>query len=306
STFPHAFERWEQLSSQWEGQTRYWIRRLENNSDELRNEPLNVGIARQMQDLTAAGANLFHAVVELQRLRASSERKFQRWFTDVRGELERNEEVQAQQQVALDRERRARQEQNAIAARAEEQRANVDKMNGELKRELNIAKEEARRAWEELGRREQEERDRCSEIREGRPVNICGIQIFPTSQIMRQASLRRGQEGDDYSMDPGQEYMEAEYVYNEGASPTDTDPFVEAGKRPAPPPGTFSAGVYQPQGIQPYAPGSTPASGSTSQTIAEQPDYEGSGYEGWERVQHHYPTRLSDVPEEEDERSRAS
>ena len=76
SSFPHAFERWETLSAHWEGLTSFWIRRLEENSNEVNREPISQQLARQVTDLSAAGANLFHAVVELQRLRASSERKF--------------------------------------------------------------------------------------------------------------------------------------------------------------------------------------------------------------------------------------
>ncbi|UZP37516.1 hypothetical protein NXS19_005332 [Fusarium pseudograminearum] len=95
NSFPHAFERWETLSAHWEGLTSYWIRKLEQNKDEMNRDPLNQQLARQVTDLSAAGANLFHAVVELQRLRASSERKFQRWFFETRGELERAQEVNA-------------------------------------------------------------------------------------------------------------------------------------------------------------------------------------------------------------------
>jgi hypothetical protein len=51
---------------------------------------------QQIKDLSAAGNNLFHAVVELQRLRASSERKFQRWFFEHRQEQERAQEREAQ------------------------------------------------------------------------------------------------------------------------------------------------------------------------------------------------------------------
>jgi len=61
-------------------------------ADELSRDPLNQQMARQINDLSAAGANLFHAVVELQRLRQSSERKFQRWFFDTRDEQERARE----------------------------------------------------------------------------------------------------------------------------------------------------------------------------------------------------------------------
>ncbi|KAI9875013.1 MAG: hypothetical protein M1823_007563, partial [Watsoniomyces obsoletus] len=59
--FPHAFERWETLSSHWEGLTSYWIRRLQENTNELSGKPIDQQMSRQITDLSAAGANLFHA-----------------------------------------------------------------------------------------------------------------------------------------------------------------------------------------------------------------------------------------------------
>ena len=47
---------------------------------------------------------MFHAVVELQRLRASSERKFQRWFFETRAEQERAQEIQAMTEASLEQE----------------------------------------------------------------------------------------------------------------------------------------------------------------------------------------------------------
>jgi hypothetical protein len=157
SSFPHAFERWETLSSHWEGLTSYWIRRLEQNTEELRREPLLQQLSRQVTDLSAAGANLFHAVVELQRLRQSSERKFQRWFHETRKEAERQQEIAAQLENALISERGARAAdiQRMEAILREQQSSKITKLNEEAKRELQISKDEARRAWEELGRREQ-------------------------------------------------------------------------------------------------------------------------------------------------------
>ena len=106
SSFPHAFERWESLSAHWEGLTSYWIRRLEENTREINRDPLSQQLGRQVTDLSAACANLFHAVVELQRLRASSERKFQRWFFETRAEQEKAQEMQAMTQASLEAERR--------------------------------------------------------------------------------------------------------------------------------------------------------------------------------------------------------
>ncbi|EHL01258.1 hypothetical protein M7I_2724 [Glarea lozoyensis 74030] len=174
SSFPHAFERWETLSAHWEGLTSFWIRRLEENSNEINRDPLSQQLSRQVTDLSAAGANLFHAVVELQRLRASSERKFQRWFFETRAEQERAQEVQAMIEASLDEERRGRAAAIAEAISHERDRSNTDKQLAEMKRELQISKEEARRAWEELGRREQEERERTASLREGQPTIVGG------------------------------------------------------------------------------------------------------------------------------------
>lgn len=190
SSFPHAFERWETLSSHWEGLTSFWMRRLEENSNEIQSNPLSQQLSRQVTDLSAAGANLFHAVVELQRLRASSERKFQRWFFETRQEQERSQEVQALLENTLQEERRGRAEAIADAVAKEKEKDSSEKLIAELRRELQISKEEARRAWEELGRREQEERERTVSLREGLPTVVGGVQVVPMMQGVpsRQAS----------------------------------------------------------------------------------------------------------------------
>ena len=182
SSFPHAFERWETLSAHWEGLTSFWIRRLEENSNDLNRDPLSQQLSRQVTDLSAAGANLFHAVVELQRLRASSERKFQRWFFETRAEQERAQELQAVLESSLEHERGERATAIAEAVAKEREKSNVTKQLAEMKRELQISKEEARRAWEELGRREQEERDRTAALKDGRPTLIGGVQVVPMMQ----------------------------------------------------------------------------------------------------------------------------
>ena len=179
SAFPHAFERWETLSSHWEGLTSYWIRRLEQNTEEVRREPLAQQMSRQITDLSAAGANLFHAVVELQRLRASSERKFQRWFYETRAEQERAQEVKAELEKAVRMEHERRTDSEQVVERANRERQTAEKLVAEMRRELQISKEEARRAWEELGRREQEERDRTTSLREGRTTIVGGVQVVP-------------------------------------------------------------------------------------------------------------------------------
>jgi hypothetical protein len=217
--------------------TSYWIHRLEQNTEEVRREPLAQQMSRQITDLSAAGANLFHAVVELQRLRASSERKFQRWFYDHRQEQEHAQEREAQLEHALRVEREARAEAVANMDRMATEKRNAERAVTEMKRELQISKEEARRAWEELGRREQEERDRTFSLREGQPTLVGGVQVVPMAQGMgRHGSVSQrthtGEEG--YGVGSGGQGIEQHYTYEEGHSPTDTDPFTEGARHPTP------------------------------------------------------------------------
>lgn len=250
SSFPHAFERWETLSSHWEGLTSFWIRRLQQNSDEMNREPLNQQLARQVTDLSAAGANLFHAVVELQRLRASSERKFQRWFFETRAEQEKAKEVQAGMEKTLRTERQARAEAVAESARLETEKntayqikSTAEQMVKEMRRELQISKEEARRAWEELGRREQEERDRTTSLRNGEPTLVGGVQVVPmmqggpSRQGSNRPSTREGpftQGGNVTSSAQAAESIQEDEpgytTYDPTRSETDTDPFTEGGR----------------------------------------------------------------------------
>ena len=263
--FPHAFERWETLSSHWEGLTSYWIRRLQENTNELNGKPIDQQMSRQITDLSAAGANLFHAVVELQRLRASSERKFQRWFFETRNEQEQAAERQAEleRQLRAEREARvqgeARQQDTGSLDAIRAEKARTEEMLQEMRRERQISKEEARRAWEELGRREQEERERTIALRSGEPTLIGGVQVVPMQGLTsRQTStIQRPQTRDGpvpggpgpthlggqnaqrldvpppsrtttaTSLDsPGEEHRQ--FTYGEqSTSPPTTDPFVE-------------------------------------------------------------------------------
>ncbi|KAL4873567.1 hypothetical protein BDV12DRAFT_182346 [Aspergillus spectabilis] len=266
--FPHAFERWETLSSHWEGLTSYWIRKLEQNNEALERDPLSQQMARQVTDLSAAGANLFHAVVELQRLRASSERKFQRWFFDTRAEQERSKELQAELERQIRTERQARTEAIASVQKADGDKARIEELLREMRRELQISKDEARRAWEELGRREQEERDRTNSLRNGEPTLVGGVQVVPMiAGLPRRDPARPPTREGPY---PGSEGKStSEHLYGEvPVSPVETDPFVE-GQRPvhesnvpsyseapspsaaAPTQGHYASHSYEPEGTQP-------------------------------------------------------
>lgn len=264
SSFPHAFERWETLSSHWEGLTSYWIRKLEQNPEELQRQPLLNQLSRQVTDLSAAGANLFHALVQLQRLRASSERKFQRWFYESRREQERQLENIARLEAALATEYQTRakdvSELQDEIDRVQRSERNAQALVNETKRELQISKDEARRAWEELGRREQEERDRTVALREGQPIVIGGVQVFPTVQQLGQEAMgqQAAYEGVAQGTDLPQE------AYDGGESPTNTDPFIEAGPsaQPYPPESAFARSdstartAIQTSAVEPYATGS--------------------------------------------------
>ncbi|PQE06114.1 tyrosine- phosphatase non-receptor type 6 protein [Rutstroemia sp. NJR-2017a BBW] len=58
----------------------------------------------------------------------------------------------------------------------------MEKDMKELKKESRVIKEEAKRAWEELGRYEHEERDRTRMLRDGLPITIGGIQVIPMGE----------------------------------------------------------------------------------------------------------------------------
>jgi hypothetical protein len=168
-------------------------------------------MSRQITDLSAAGANLFHAVVELQRLRASSERKFQRWFFETRTEQERAQERHGQMEAALRRERQMHADAAKNAAKWEKDKLLADKMVAEMRRELLISKEEARRAWEELGRREQEERERTASLRDGHPTLVGGVEVVPMMRggVSRNTSVNRPQTREGaYAGSSGQEASE--------------------------------------------------------------------------------------------------
>ena len=246
SSFPHAFERWETLSSHWEGLTSFWIHRLEQNKEDIDRDPINQQMARQVTDLSAAGANLFHAVVELQRLRASSERKFQRWFFETRAEQERFRENQSRFDERLREEKEAREAAVEELARLKNEESSVysqrriaDIRVKEMTRELAIAKDEARRAWEELGRREQVERDRTISLQRGQITTVGGVQVVPMVQgASRQGSTNRPSEGAGASTTSRQTATRIEspvgddrYTnYDPARSETDTDPFTEGGR----------------------------------------------------------------------------
>ncbi|KAF2274911.1 uncharacterized protein EI97DRAFT_495093 [Westerdykella ornata] len=253
SSFPHAFERWEQLSSHWEGLTSYWIRHLEQNSEEMKRQPLVQQMSRQITDLSAAGANLFHAVVELQRLRASSERKFQRWFYEHRQEQERAQEREAQLDNMIRVEREARAEAVANMERMAKEKQNAERVVAEMKRELQISKEEARRAWEELGRREQEERDRTMALREGQEIVLGGIHVVPraVAQGIGTPSQHAGVGDTVYGTGASSGHgIEQHYSYEQAQSPTDTDPFRHGTPlRHDPDVAPLAQGTYIPSGV---------------------------------------------------------
>ncbi|KAI0204278.1 hypothetical protein F4808DRAFT_475725 [Astrocystis sublimbata] len=326
SSFPHAFERWETLSAHWEGLTSFWIRRLQQNASEIQDDPVAQQLSRQVTDLSSAGANLFHAVVELQRLRASSERKFQRWFFETRRELERNQEVTAMLEAALDEEKRSRADSIRQAVEQEQGSSKLHKQLTEMRKELTISKEEARRAWEELGRREQEERDRTTSLQMGQPTIVGGVQVVPMTQGVSRGNTQREPrytqpEMTEYAQSPPTpraaraEYTQAPAVQSapvsSGPDPAFQTPSSVHHQQSYASERTMSEEEFETPATQPggYV---GPVSVPDQPQYSAEPDYTGSGFSttGWEempgRHHHHHPTRLSDVLEEEEERSRTS
>ncbi|KAK0655831.1 hypothetical protein B0T16DRAFT_424533 [Cercophora newfieldiana] len=344
NSFPHAFERWEALSAHWEGMTSFWIRKLQENTEELDRNPISSQLSRQVSDLSAAGANLFHAVVELQRLRASSERKFQRWFFETRGELERSQEIGAMMEAQIEEERQRRAEAVREAAYHQRENQKLQKLHAEQRKELLISKEEARRAWEELGRREQEERDRTISLQQGLPTIVGGVQVVPMTQGVssRHTSTREqrphGQGADTSEYVAAQSTRYPEYSQAPATHPSSSAGApINTGHYQQHPEGTghetASYGANSEAGYSEGDPNSPPRGARGADDGAEDyerpvpttsyppsssqyagnypsgPDYSGQDYAapGWETMpRHHHPTRLSDVIEEDDERSRTS
>ncbi|KAI7918249.1 hypothetical protein M0657_007315 [Pyricularia oryzae] len=250
NSFPHAFERWEALSAHWEGLTSFWIRRLQQHTEEIERDPLSQQLARQNTDLSAAGANLFHAVVELQRLRASSERKFQRWFFETRTEIEKLQEQNAILNRTIEEERQ--QHADAIRDAVEHEGANskIQRQLAEMRKELLISKEEARRAWEELGRREEAEREWTQSLQHGLPTSVGGVQVVPMNAGIpsRNTSTRDGAHQQQQQQQPQQQQVE--YGSSAQAGPSGSHRPASSGSHSANMPPTTSSGgqaYYQPQ-----------------------------------------------------------
>ncbi|KAI4726460.1 hypothetical protein E4T49_05803 [Aureobasidium sp. EXF-10728] len=289
SSFPHAFERWEMLSSHWEGLTSYWLRKIEGNTEEIRGtNPSHPAMQRQIQDLSAAGANLFHGLVELQRLRASSERKFKRWFNEMKAEQEKWQEDRADLLGQINAERLLVQSAERDIEKKHAEFLHEQKRATEYRRELLIAKAEARRAWESLGDMEATNTEIMSNLRQGLPTNIGGIQVVPMQATNNQDQQRRERpsttganvgDSPQYHQaraqqspqtQPGQQQYQPivpdiQYQDDE-PSPTNTDPFTEsvrAGQQLHHEPDLQQ---IESDARQSYPSGSTPASTSTART----------------------------------------
>ncbi|KAH0398976.1 hypothetical protein KCU89_g6685, partial [Aureobasidium melanogenum] len=286
SSFPHAFERWENLSSHWEGLTSYWLRKIEGNFEEIRHTiPSAASMQRQIQDLSAAGANLFHGLVELQRLRASSERKFKRWFFEMRAEQEKWQEDRADLvgQINAERDLKEQAERTIEKMRKEvlfeKNRANEDR------RELLIAKAEARRAWESLGDMEAKNSEIMTNLRQGIPTNIGGIQVVPMHATSAQETERRPNtaattgQSPQYHQVRSQQPQQTHHVQqqyqpivpdiqyrDDEPSPTNTDPFTESARAGQQLHHEPDMQQLESDVRQPYPSGSTPASTSTART----------------------------------------
>ncbi|KAH8669783.1 hypothetical protein BGZ60DRAFT_408213 [Tricladium varicosporioides] len=165
SVLPHAFERWEILSSRWEGLMTFWTHRLEENKHEIAQDDIKTQLSKQVTDLSAAGQNLFHAVTELQHLKASSERKFQRWFFEMKAEKERSQVIIAGLKNSLEV--------------AQQQLEEVLGSRREDRHELQVVKEEILRAREKIERNAVMEKRRADRLESGRSIEIGDVILTP-------------------------------------------------------------------------------------------------------------------------------
>lgn len=149
----YNFQRWETLSLCWEGITSFWIRRLQAVLEDI---PLrsSAQLSRLVTDLSATGTSLFHAVVGLQRLRASSIRENPHSTRTMQGRSQDaskdsqkqmqnmasrrlNEELQAQRKAADDRAGRFEAELQTQRAASDEKLRSLD---AELQAERRMRK----------------------------------------------------------------------------------------------------------------------------------------------------------------------
>ena len=235
-------------------------------------------------------------------------------------------------EAALQKERRERADAIRDALDQERGTSKMQKQLAEMRKELAISKEEARRAWEELGRREQEERDRTYSLQTGQPTIVGGVSVVPlTAGTARQPAARDRDPA--YPHDAGPASPEQGQARHPSTSQGDygrAEPAVDThGNRvpqAAAPSSAYSgsdaeaddhdspatATAMKPPGGgggggEPNASSADDAHWSGAYSAPQ--DYSGQGYGGpaWETApRHHHPTRLSDVIEEEDERSRTS
>jgi len=148
-------------------------------------------------------------------------------------------------------------------ARSEEEKQILNRLIAEMKRELQITREEARRAWEELGRREQEERNRITLLNEGHPISVGGVQVVPTLGMASRGNSLRRPDQHEQGLPPqtpaaSQARGGVPYGYEQQhePSPTDTDPFSSGAAQP--PQSPVRNPAYMPTGFASYAPGTMP------------------------------------------------
>lgn len=160
--------------------------------------------------------------------------------------------MHAGMEKTLSQEREARAKAIAELTRVENEKntsyqskTSAEQVIKEMRREIEVSKQEARRAWEELGRREQEERDRTTSLKAGEPTLVGGVQVVPMMQgaPSRQESSNRpstregpypGVPDTTSALTSAQREAEEDEpgytTYDPTRSDTDTDPFTESGR----------------------------------------------------------------------------
>ncbi|KAK9454814.1 hypothetical protein V1511DRAFT_368926 [Dipodascopsis uninucleata] len=149
---------WATLSAEFEGISGYWIRKLKQNEEELKDQPPLRQLSRMVNDLTSTGASLFQALVALQKRRAEMHSQYSSWYEEYKRERTRLS------QLALELDEEATREQEKVrmlqeeleAVRLQETRSRF--MLEESRLELKAARKECRRAWTEVTRLEENQK----------------------------------------------------------------------------------------------------------------------------------------------------
>ncbi|KAK9476216.1 hypothetical protein V1514DRAFT_197650 [Lipomyces japonicus] len=149
---------WDAICADVEGISGYWIQRLNAHETNITKKPRAAQLNTMVEGLTTTGMALLTAVVELQKRRAETNAKYAEWYEDYSQERARMAQLAQDMDEEMDHERGLRADLITQLEQATEAEANQRWMLEESRRELQAARLECRRAWAEVARLEEQQR----------------------------------------------------------------------------------------------------------------------------------------------------